>query len=157
MTQRDEITVAPASAADAAEIATLYLASRAAALPYLRRVHSDADTRRWIETVMLTRGESWVARIDGTILGFVTIEGENLEQLYLRPGQERRGIGSRLLAQAKARSPGHLRLYTFQRNSAARAFYEARGFRIVAMSDGSRNEEGEPDILYEWRGDVFAS
>jgi GNAT superfamily N-acetyltransferase len=153
MTSRDEITIAPASAAYAAEIATLYLASRAAALPYLRRVHSDADTRRWIETVMLACGESWVAHSGGTILGFVTLEGANLEQLYLRPGQERRGIGSRLLAQAKARSPGHLRLYTFQRNSAARAFYEARSFRIVETSDGSRNEEGEPDILYEWRSE----
>jgi ribosomal protein S18 acetylase RimI-like enzyme len=40
--------------------------------------------------------------------------------------------------------------FTFQRNESASAFYEAHGFRIVDLNDGSRNEEGEPDVLYEW-------
>jgi hypothetical protein len=39
----------------------------------------------------------------------------------------------------------------FQRNAAARRFYEARGLELVALGDGSENEEGEPDALYEWR------
>ena len=33
---------------------------------------------------------------------------------------------------------------------AARRFYEARGFSAVAFTDGARNEEGEPDVLYRW-------
>jgi GNAT superfamily N-acetyltransferase len=136
--------------ADAAEIATLYLASRADALPGLRRVHSDEAVRAWIRTVMLTQGETWAARLDRRIVGFMTLVGEDLEQLYLLPGHYRRGIGSMLLAQAKALSSGQLRLFTFRRNERARAFYEAHGFRIVDLNDGSRNEEGEPDVLYEW-------
>jgi ribosomal protein S18 acetylase RimI-like enzyme len=36
------------------------------------------------------------------------------------------------------------------RNANARRFYEARGFRQVGESDGSRNEEKEPDALYLW-------
>jgi ribosomal protein S18 acetylase RimI-like enzyme len=40
--------------------------------------------------------------------------------------------------------------YTFQRNARARAFYESQGFRIIKMTDGSRNEEREPDIRYGW-------
>ena len=139
-----------AHAADAAEIAALYLASRADALPGLRRVHSDEDVRVWIGTNMLTQGETWVARLDGRIVGFMTLAGEDLEQLYLLPGHYRRGIGSMLLAQAKALRSGQLRLFTFRRNERARAFYEAHGFRIVDLNDGSRNEEGEPDVLYEW-------
>ena len=39
----------------------------------------------------------------------------------------------------------------FQRNAAARAFYEKHGFRAVAFGDGSANMEAEPDALYEWR------
>lgn len=145
------ITIERASPRDAGEIATLYLASRAEALPYLRRCHSDEDTRGWIATMMLVTGETWIAREAGRILGFVTLNGEELDQLYLLPGHFRRGIGSLLLAKAKERSPERLSLFTFQRNTAARAFYERHDFRLVDLNDGDRNEEGEPDALYEWR------
>lgn len=145
------ITIERASPEDAREIAALYLASRAAALPYLRRCHSDEAVRSWIATVMLATGETWVAREAGRILGFATLKGEELDQLYLLPGHFRRGIGSLLLAKAKERSPARLNLFTFQRNMAARAFYERHGFRLVDLNDGRRNVEGEPDARYEWR------
>ncbi|WP_298279395.1 hypothetical protein [uncultured Bradyrhizobium sp.] len=41
-------------------------------------------------------------------------------------------------------------LWTFQRNARARRFYEARGFVAVEQTDGSRNEEQEPDVRYLW-------
>jgi hypothetical protein len=47
-------------------------------------------------------------------------------------------------------SPGPLTLWTFQRNTAARAFYERRGFTAVELTDGSSNEESEPDVRYVW-------
>jgi len=140
----------PATEADAAEIAALYLASRADALPFLRRVHCDEAVGAWVRTVLLRRGETWVARADGVILGFVTRVGDELDQLYLLPGHFRRGIGSMLLDQAKARSRGRLHLFTFQRNARACAFYEAQGFRLVDLNDGARNQEGEPDARYTW-------
>ena len=145
------VTVEQASPRDAGEIAALYLASRAAALPYLRRVHSDDEVRDWIATIRLATGETWVAREAGRILGFLCLDGEDLDQLYLLPGELRRGIGSLLLAKARELSPERLHLFTFQRNTAARAFYERHGFRLVDLNDGERNEEGEPDALYEWR------
>ena len=40
---------------------------------------------------------------------------------------------------------------TFQRNANARRFYEARGFALVRQTDGSDNEEKEPDALDLWR------
>jgi GNAT superfamily N-acetyltransferase len=89
-------------------------------------------------------------RRGGRVLGFMALDGDELDQLYLRPGYYRQGIGSRLLALAKRESPGRQRLYTFQRNARARAFYEAHRFRAVDLNDGSRNEESEPDVQYEW-------
>ena len=44
-----------------------------------------------------------------------------------------------------------LSLWTFQRNAAARRFYERRGFTLVEETDGSRNMEKEPDALYAGR------
>lgn len=140
----------PATSSDAPEIAEVFLTSRADALPYLPKVHADEETRRWIPEIVMRRSEVWVAELEGKIVGFLSVAGDHLDHLYVRPGYYRQGIGDRLLAQAKAMSPRRLRLFTFQRNERARAFYEARGFVPIDLSDGSRNEEREPDILYEW-------
>jgi putative acetyltransferase len=42
-------------------------------------------------------------------------------------------------------------LWTFQRNKRARSFYENHGFVAISETDGSRNEEKEPDVMYSWQ------
>ena len=139
-----------ATLADAPEIAALFIASRRDALPYLPEIHTEEDTRRWIPDAVLRKSAVWVAETDGAVVGFVSLTGDHVDHLYVRPGYYRRGIGGRLLAKAKEMSPARLRLFTFQRNERARAFYEAQGFVVVALTDGDANEEHEPDVLYEW-------
>jgi hypothetical protein len=46
-----------------------------------------------------------------------------------------------------------LHLWVFQKNIGARRFYERRGFRAIKETDGTGNEEREPDALVEWRRD----
>jgi ribosomal protein S18 acetylase RimI-like enzyme len=65
------------------------------------------------------------------------------------PRAQRRGIGTALLDIARSKL-ARLELWTFQRNAQARRFYEARGFVLVEETDGSRNEEREPDARYLW-------
>jgi len=144
--------VRPAEAADVGEVADLFLASRRDALPYLPVIHTDDETRRWMAGVVFPAGGMWVAVLDRRIVGFAALNSgrDHLDHLYVRPGWYGRGIGSVLLERAKELSAGRLRLFTFQRNARARAFYEARGFAVVDLNDGSRNEEREPDVLYEW-------
>jgi len=147
------LVLRPATPADAGAVADVFLASRRDALPYLPALHSDEETRRWIADVVLPAGAVWVAVLDGRVAGFAALTGaecDHLDHLYVLPGLFGRGVGGALLAKAKALSPGRLRLFTFQRNVRARAFYEARGFVVVDRNDGSRNEEREPDVLYEW-------
>ena len=150
MHEVEELSVGRASEGDATEIAKLYLASRADALPHLRRAHTDSEVYAWISEVVLERRDTWVARLKGDIVGFMVLVGDELDQLYVLPGHYRNGVGRKLLDLAKTRSPARLHLYTFQRNVRARAFYEAQGFRIIDLNDGARNEEKEPDICYEW-------
>jgi GNAT superfamily N-acetyltransferase len=146
----ERLVITRALESDAREIAEIYLASRSDALPYLPRLHTDTEVRAWIEDVALERGETWVARKDGSIVGFLTLMGDQVDQLYILPAHYRCGVGKQLLEVAKQRRPHRLYLYTFQRNARARAFYEAQGFRIVDANDGTRNEENEPDICYAW-------
>ncbi|MFF2727983.1 GNAT family N-acetyltransferase [Streptomyces sp. NPDC058008] len=151
MTEDTTVRLRAATAGDAEGITRVFLASRAAALPGLLRVHSDEDTLAWITQVLLPGTRTWVAEGEpGEVLGFASLDGDVLDQLYLRPDSLRRGIGTLLLERVKEASRGKLSLYTFQRNSAARAFYERHGFVAVAYDDGSRNEEKEPDVLYRW-------
>ena len=118
----------------------------------MRKVHTDDEVRAWIARVLLVRDRVWVAERDGSIVGFIALHGAWVDQLYLRPGCYRGGIGSALLAIAKRESPTGLRLFCFQRNHRARGFYEANGFVALRSSDGTGNEEQEPDIEYVWAG-----
>jgi GNAT superfamily N-acetyltransferase len=137
--------------ADAAAIAELHLAARRAAMPWLPDLHSDAEVGIWIRDRLLAEAEVWVALAGAALVGYMALVGGMLDHLYIAPGHQGRGIGSLLLDQAKALRPAGLRLYAFQRNVRARAFYEARGFAAVAFSHGADNEENEPDVLYQWR------
>jgi ribosomal protein S18 acetylase RimI-like enzyme len=144
------LEIREAEPGDAPAIAEIHLAARRVAMPYLRRPHTDEETRDYFDRVVADRPSAWwVARVGKEIAGYMLIDGENLDHLYVRPGWQRRGIGLLLLSKAKALSPRRLELWTFQRNTNARAFYEAQGFRAVAYTDG-RNEENEPDVKYEW-------
>ena len=53
-----------------------------------------------------------------------------------------------MLAEAMAESILTVNLWTFQRNTGARRFYERNGFIAVDLTDGASNEEREPDVRY---------
>ena len=137
---------------DAAVVADVYLTSRRAAAGRIPRgIHTDDEVRAWFASIVLVEHEVWVAELDGRVVGIAVLRGESLDQLYVRPEVQRRGVGARLLAQAK-RGRSRLRLFTFEANEPAREFYEKHGFKAIAFGDGTANEEGAPDVLYEWRG-----
>ena len=141
-----------ASAGDADAIFAVDIASRREALPTVRWAHPPDEVRQWIADVLLPTHEVWVAEDGGTVIGYLALHDEWVSQLYLRPGFWRRGFGSALLQRAKELRPSGLRLWCFQVNARARAFYEAQGFAAVKHTDGQDNEEREPDILYAWAG-----
>ena len=141
---------------DGPTVADIYLESFKATLPNIVLAHSDADAREHFSTTVIDDDETWVAVVDdGTTretMGFVAIGATRIDHLYLRPASTGRGIGRRLLALAKYRRPLGLDLWAFQANTGARRFYERNGFEAVEETDGSGNEEHEPDIRYMWPG-----
>jgi ribosomal protein S18 acetylase RimI-like enzyme len=145
------LEICEAELVDAPDIAEIHLTARREAMPYLNRPHTDDETRDYFVRAVGDRPSAWwVARLEKKVVGYMLIDGENVDHLYVRPGWHRQGIGLSLLDKAKTLSPHRLELWTFQRNTGARAFYEAQCFRAVAFTDG-RNEENEPDVKYEWR------
>ena len=92
-------------------------------------------------------GSAALAEAAKSIVGFIAVHGEWVEQLYIDPAWTGRGIGSRLLEQATA-GMTEVKLHCFQANSGARRFYERHGFTAAKFGDGSGNEERLPDIQY---------
>jgi ribosomal protein S18 acetylase RimI-like enzyme len=142
-----------ADPADAEFIAAIFTSSRRAAMPYLPLLYTDTEVLEWIKDVVLRRSSATLAvSSDGEAGGFASVQSGVLEHLYVSPQLQGHGLGTLLLDAAKEESPRGLRLHVFQRNLSARQFYERRGFKLVELRDGSSNEEGEPDAVYEWRG-----
>src|SRR5215212_4592309 len=142
--------IRPAEARDADAITAVHRTSMREALPYLPDLHTEDEDRVWVANMLLPHQEVWVAEAGGRVVGVAALDGEMLAQLYILPGEQGQGIGSALLAKAMAHRPAGMRLYAFQRNTRARGVYERRGFVAVEFGDGSGNEEGEPDVLYQW-------
>lgn len=145
-----EFVVRRAGAEDAAAIAEVWLRSRHGAVPLIPApVHTDDDVRQWIASQLLAECECWVAATpDEQIVGMLALEDDWVDQLYVSPEWQRRGIGLALIELAKRRRPGTLQLWTFASNGPARRFYERSGFVAVEETDGSGNEERAADIRY---------
>ncbi len=146
----------PAGSEDAVGVAEVYLASRQTFLPWAPLAHTDVEVRAWIRDILIPAGDVTVAETGGRIVGLLVVSRTDgtgwIDHLYLAPGFTGRGLGSRLLARAFNLLGPPIRLYTFRDNAGARRFYERYGFRAIAHGDGSENEEGCPDVLYEWGG-----
>ena len=138
-----------AAATDADAVAAVFRAARDAAMPWLPVLHGEAEDRRFFAGV-IAGCEVLVVRREGHVVAFVALGDELVEHLYVRPDAQRAGIGSALLEAAKGRRPHGLRLWTFERNQGARAFYARHGFTEVRFTDGSGNEERQPDVLLAW-------
>lgn len=110
-------------------------------------LHTPAEDLAFIAGKVLPAQTVTVAERDRELVGFIAIDGEWIEHLYVDPRYASRGIGRRLLQHATA-SMASVRLHCFQSNARARSFYEREGFVAASFGDGSGNEEGLPDILY---------
>ncbi|MFF9766617.1 GNAT family N-acetyltransferase [Streptomyces sp. NPDC014636] len=177
----DGVVLRRALPADARAVADVWLRSFATALPTVGRAHSDDEVRAYFREVVVPLHETWVAetadgneegdgnaradgnegsdgnaRADGNeggdgVVGMMVLHDDELSQLYVAPAWRGRGLGDRFVALAKERSPRGLTLWTFQVNAPAHRFYERHGFVAAEYTDGSDNEEREPDVRYVWR------
>src|SRR5712691_3431511 len=136
---------------DADALAAILRTAMRTAMPFLPELHPPEEHRRFLREVVLPNCDVWVAELDGEVAGFAAVADDMLYHLYVLPEHQRAGIGTALLERIKELRPAGFRLWVFQRNTGARAFYEAHGLRVVELTDGARNEEKEPDALYEWR------
>ena len=133
-------------------VTILWRISREKSIPefQLEKGHFFFEDRDYFQKQIIKNNQIWVVVSQSYPVGFMAMNNDFVDQLYIDPDHQRRGIGRSLLNLARERSPEHVWLYTLQVNASARAFYEKNGF--VAEKFGiSPPPESEPDVEYHWR------
>jgi len=142
------MTASPIDADAGKSGALAFREARLADIPAMREIRaavsenrlSDPEkiTARMVEDYLTTLGKGWVCEHDGTVLGFsfAAHKSQSIWALFVRPGHERRGIGTRLLAMASewlfAHGAERVVLSTAPDTRADR-FYRTRGWSRGAL------------------------
>ena len=133
-------------------ITRLWFDAQTVAMPDMmaRMDYKFDEAQAYFRNVIVLETQMWVYERDGVPLGFIAIQGELIDRLYVHPAYHRQGIGQALLMKARELLPEHIWLYTHVANKMARAFYEKNDF--IAEGFGvSPAPESEPDVEYHWR------
>lgn len=144
-----EVQVRPGRAEDLPALAEVHRRAReTAAMPA-----ATGDVEAWVGGWDLDDDDLWVALVDGEPAAYARMHGAWLDDLYVHPDHQRRGIGSLLLDVVCSLRPQGFGLWVFTANTAARRFYVGRGLVELEQTDGSGNPEHEPDVRLVWPGD----
>ena len=137
----------PATPLDAGRVGAI-LSAWIDETPWMPRIHTRAEDIAHAD-MMVDRGWVTVAESADDVAGFLARDGDDIHALYIDPMARGLGLGTRLLTDAMQQET-QLTLWTFQKNTRAQAFYRRHGFAEVERTDGARNDEGLPDIRYQW-------
>jgi len=139
MPVRTEIAVRPYDDKDGPRLLEIFhdAVHRGAAGEY-----SEEQRRAWAPenmdlaafTAALTTQQTWVAEIDGTVVGFSDLAPNGyVNMMFAHPDYQGQGIATTLLSQVEhaATTQGMQRLIT-EASVTARPFFEKRGFMLTA-------------------------
>jgi putative acetyltransferase len=127
--------IRPYGEADRDQVLDVWYRSASIAHAFLSHAVLDRERSEIAET-FLPVAETHVYEIDGRVVGFASLLGNQLGGLFVDPDYQRRGIGQALVDLAKA-SRTEIEVEVFEANGIGRAFYARYGFKVT----GRRSDE----------------
>jgi putative acetyltransferase len=145
------IQIRPYRSADLEPLVALWHASKRQAFPYVevQQRYTLENDRDYFRNTVVPGADVWVAHRGDVLLGFMALEEDLIDQLFVAVGAQGQGVGTALVEKAKALWPGGLQAYTFQKNEAARSFFAKQSFVEVGFGV-SPPPEVEPDVELAW-------
>ena len=132
--------------ADAIKVADIWLNSNMKAHNFISAQYWKSNYEMVKE--MLLQAEVYVYERNGEIQGFIGLNGEYIEGIFVCEKFQSQGIGKFLLDFIK-KNEASLRLHVYQKNTRAIHFYQREGFEI---RDESVDEAtGEKDYVMIWQ------
>lgn len=137
--------------ADLASTAKVWLRSGQAEYHYLCAFQAldEAKAIDVFARIIQDQCTVWVYEKVDEIVGFMAMDENLIDRLYIDPPNQGQGIGSIFIEYAKSCYPAGLVLKTHEQNKRARAFYEKCGFKAVRFGL-SPPPESMPDVEYQW-------
>ena len=127
------MTIRRGTAADVPRALEIWRAAVDATHSFLSAGHR-AEIDIMVAEQFLPNAELWVALGDSAqVVGFLVMDGDMIDALFVDPEVHGRGFGSRLLDHALLLSP-NATVDASEQAANAVPFYLARGFRIVGRS-----------------------
>lgn len=116
------------------------------------KAHFFIPEQYWISNYefvkeMLPQAEVYVYEDDKMIQGFIGINDEYIEGIFVSDEMQSRGIGRILLDYIKDKKD-RLQLKVYQKNVRAMSFYQREGFTI--QSEGMDEFTGEKEYVMNW-------
>lgn len=97
--------------------------------PFLSQDFFEQE-RRNIRDLYLPYSETWVFDLDGVVVGFMSLIGNEVGGIFVDSAFHRHGIGRALMDHARG-TRDELELDVFKDNAVGRSFYEKYGFSQV--------------------------
>ncbi|MFG0264496.1 MAG: GNAT family N-acetyltransferase [Rhodopirellula sp. JB055] len=125
---------------DLDELLDVWMSASEVAHPFLSPEFLSQE-RENIATIYLPNAETWVYEVDGTVVGFLALLGNEVGGIFVAPTHQKRGIGRQLMDHAVSLR-GNLELEVFVDNSIGRGFYQRYGF--VSLEQKPHPPSGHP-------------
>lgn len=127
---------------DLGEVLDAWCLASLEAHSFLSEDFFDAE-REKLSELWLPGSETSVFEVDGRVVGFVSMVGNEVGGIFVTPERQNQGIGSHLLDHVAA-TRRYLELEVFKANTIGRRFYGAYGFRV--LSEGIESDTGLPTL-----------
>jgi len=112
---------------DLEELLDAWYSASKIAHPFLSEEFLEQE-RKNIAFDHLPNAETWVYELDGVVIGFIALIGNEVGAIFLDPRYHGKGIGRKLMDHAKSLRE-FLELDVFKDNNIGRGFYKKCGFR----------------------------
>jgi putative acetyltransferase len=114
---------------DLSELLDVWYSASQVAHPFLDEDFFEQE-RRNIAAFHLPNAETWVYELDGVVVGFIALIGNEVGAIFVDPKFHGQGIGRALMDKARSMRDV-LELDVFKDNLVGRKFYEKYGFSKV--------------------------
>ena len=141
-----EIMIRVVQKTDITKVADIWLDTNIKAHNFISAQYWESNYEMVKE--MLLQAEVYVCESNGEIQGFIGLNGDYIEGIFVCDRLQSQGIGKLLLDFVKE-SRTQLSLNVYQKNTRAIHFYQREGFEI--QNEGLDEATGEKDYVMTWR------
>ncbi len=116
--------------------------------------HNFLDPAYWqskvsdMRSIYIPNSETYVYERDGEISGFISLQDNRIEALFVSPQNQGKGIGTALMEHTKLRK-NKLVLSVYQENTRSIMFYRKNGFAEIEKQIDEQT--GHMEIVMSWQ------